>query len=87
MRKTITINTHYIPLEWGIRDEASKVGGLTAFVRYVRSDDPSEYYKYGDDADTYKAFEEEGFIKTKTFTNYADCYKWLKENAEDSIRG
>lgn len=82
MRKTITIQAHYIADTWGIKDEG---GVLTAFVRFVRSDDPSEYYRYGNDADAYQAFEEEGFTKTASFATYAECYKWLKENAEDSV--
>lgn len=82
MRKTITIHTHYIPDAWGVKDEG---GELTAFVRFVRSDEPTEYYRYGDDADAYEEFEREGFTKTKRCSSYAECYAWLKENAEDSI--
>ena len=83
MRKTITIHTHYIATDWGVREIPE--GGLMAFVRFVRSDSPEEYSRYGNDADAYEEFEKEGFIKTRSFTSYEACYEWLKENAEDSI--
>lgn len=82
MRKMISKRLNYIPVEWGIKEEASKI---IAFVRFTRMD--NDYSMYGDDADVYEEFEREGFTLTKTANDYTEAYKWLKDNAEDSIGG
>ena len=82
MRKMISKRLNYIPVEWGVKDEGGKI---TAFVRFTRMD--NDYSMYGDDADVYEEFEREGFTLTKTANDYTEAYKWLKENAEDSIGG
>lgn len=81
MRKMITKRINYIPVEWGIKDD----GKIVAFVRFVALD--NDYSTYGDDADVYEEFEREGFTLTKVAKDYAKAYKWLKDNAEDSIGG
>lgn len=80
MRRIISKRLSYIPVEWGVKDEEGKI---TAFVRFTRMD--NDYSMYGDDADVYEEFEREGFTLTKTTKDYAEAYKWLKANAEDSI--
>ena len=82
MRKMISKTITYIPVEWGVKDETDKT---IAFVRFIRID--NDYSMYGDDADVYEEFEREGFTITKSVENYAEAYKWLKDNAEDSIGG
>lgn len=82
MRRIISKRLSYIPVEWGVKDEDSKI---TAFARFTRMD--NDYSMYGDDADVYEEFEREGFVLTKTTNDYAEAYKWLKDNAEDSIGG
>ena len=82
MRKMISKRINYIPAEWGVKDEEGKI---TAFIRFTRMD--NDYSMYGDDADVYEEFEREGFTLTKTAKDYAEAYKWLKDNAEDSIGG
>lgn len=82
MRKMISKIINYIPVEWGVKDEGDKI---IAFVRFTRMD--NDYSMYGNDADVYEEFEREGFTLTKTVDNYAEAYKWLKGNAEDSIGG
>jgi hypothetical protein len=81
MRKVISKIINYIPVEWGIKDD----GKITAFVRFTRVD--NDYSMYGDDADVYEEFEREGFTITKTTNNYAEAYKWLRDNADSSIGG
>ncbi len=81
MRKMISKRLNYIPVEWGVKDD----GKIVAFVRFVALD--NDYSTYGDDADVYEEFEREGFTITKTADDYADAYKWLRDNAEDSIGG
>ena len=58
-------------------------GKIVAFVRFTSITD--DYSTYGDDADVYEEFEKEGFTLTKEVNSYAGGYKWLRENAEDSI--
>lgn len=82
MRKMISKRLSYIPVECGVKDEEGKI---TAFVRFTRMD--NDYSMYGDDADVYEEFEREGFTLTKVTKDYAEAYKWLKDNAEDSIGG
>lgn len=82
MRRIISKTISYIPVEWGVKDEEGKI---TAFVRFARMD--NDYSMYGNDADVYEEFEREGFTLTKITKDYAEAYKWLKENAEDSIGG
>lgn len=82
MRKIITTQAHYTPVTWGIMD---REGEITAYIKFVRTDADTSYIVYGDDADVYKEFEEDGFTKTKTVSSYAEGYRWLKENAEDSL--
>lgn len=82
MRRIISKRLSYIPVEWGVRDEDDKT---IAFVRFIRMD--NDYSMYGDNADAYEEFEQEGFTLTKSVENYAEAYKWLKDNAEDSIGG
>lgn len=82
MRKMISKRLSYIPVEWGVKDEEGKI---TAFVRFTRMD--NDFSMYGDDADVYEEFEREGFTLTKVAKDYAEAYKWLKGNAEDSIGG
>ena len=82
MRKMISKRLNYIPVEWGVKDEDGKI---IAFVRFTRMD--NDYSMYGDDADVYEEFEREGFTLTKTAYDYAEAYKWLRDNAEDSIGG
>lgn len=81
MRKVISKIINYIPVEWGIKDD----GKIVAFVRFARVD--NDYSMYGDDADVYEEFEREGFTITKTTNNYAEAYKWLRDNADSSIGG
>lgn len=80
MRKMISKMINYAPVEWGVKDEE---GDITAFVRFTRLD--NDYSMYGDDADVYEEFEQEGFTLTKTAKDYAEAYKWLNDTAEDSI--
>lgn len=82
MRKMISKRLNYIPVEWGVKDEEGKI---TAFVRFTRMG--NDYSMYGDDADVYEEFEREGFTLSKECSGYAEAYKWLNKNAEDSIRG
>lgn len=81
MRKVISKIINYIPVEWGIKDD----GKIVAFVRFTRVD--NDYSMYGNDADAYEEFEREGFTITKTTNNYAEAYKWLRDNADSSIGG
>ena len=82
MRKIITTTAHYVPTTWGLIDEG---GEITAFAKFSRGDMDSDYDVYGDDADAYKKFELDGFTKTQVVQNYAEGYKWLKDNAESEI--
>lgn len=82
MRRAISKRINYIPVEWGVKDEEGKI---TAFVRFTRMD--NDYSMYGDDAGVYEEFEREGFTLTKSVKDYAEAYKWLRDNAEDSIGG
>lgn len=81
MRKTINRNTTYLPIEWGVKDN----GKIIAYVRYASIE--NDYSVFGDDADVYEEFEREGFTKTKECSGYPEAYEWLRNNAEDSIRG
>lgn len=80
MRKMIAKMLKYIPEEWGM---INRDGKIVAFVRFTSIN--NDYSTYGDDADAYEEFEKDGFTLTKEVNNYTDGYKWLKENAEDSI--
>lgn len=82
MRKMISKRLSYIPVEWGVKDEEGKI---TAFVRFTRLD--NDYSMYGDDADVYEQFEQEGFTLSKECAGYPEAYEWLRKNAEDSIGG
>lgn len=80
MRKVISKRLNYIPEEWGILDREGKI---IAFVKFAPMN--NDYSNYGDDADVYEEFERDGFTLSKEVKNYAEGYKWLKDNAEDSI--
>lgn len=78
MRQVITVTSHYIPTEWGI-----KIVGEDMIVwALYRRTDSEEAYKlvYGDDADTYQAFEEEGFRRSKKVADRAEAQEWLNNN-------
>lgn len=75
-RKVRSITPHYIPVEWG-----TKVckGKIIAFAHIIRADKEGIYDFYGDDADMYKLFEQDGFTITKEVKDFEDAHKWIKE--------
>lgn len=82
MRKVISIYTHYVPVEWGIRDNGKEIVAFAHFVRYNGT-----YELYGDDADIYREFEEAGFTLSKPVETYKEGYDWIKEKVDNTIGG
>lgn len=76
-RSKRTIVTHYIPEEWGIKMVGEEV---KAFIRFVRTDNDYDYKFYGDDADTYREFEREGFVMSTTTKTFKEANEWLNSN-------
>ena len=62
MLKIITTQAHYTPVTWGIMD---REGEITAYIKFVRTDADTSYMVYGDDADAYKEFEEDGLRRPR----------------------
>lgn len=78
MRQVITIPTHYMPIQWGVKMVGN---GMLVWALYKRTDSEEAYnLAYGDDADTYRAFEEEGFTRTKKVADRAEAEQWLNIN-------
>ena len=70
------ISAHYIPTEWGVKVEGKKI---IAWARLVRTDDSPAYAFYGDDADCYEEFEQDGFTISKEVNEFAEADAWIKK--------
>ena len=81
-RKSLSITAYYFPTEWGIKMQGSKI---IAWALYRRSDSEINYAFYGDDADAYQAFEEEGFTKSCEVSSFEEADKWLEQNVMISV--
>ena len=77
MLKIRAITAHYTPSQWGVKMIGGKV---QVWCLWKRTDDDKSYLFYGDDRDTYKEFEEDGFIVSEEVKSYADAIKWLEQN-------
>ena len=76
-RKSLSITAYYFPTEWGVKMQGSKI---IAWALYRRSNGGINYRFYGDDADAYQAFEEDGFTKSCEVSSFEEADKWLEEN-------
>lgn len=76
-RKSLSITAYYFPVEWGVKMQGSKI---IAWALYRRSDGEINYRFYGDDADAYQAFEEEGFTKSCEVSSFEEANEWLDKN-------
>lgn len=76
-RQVKTITSYYLPVEWGVKMQGGKI---IAWALYRRSDSEINYRFYGDDADAYQAFEEEGFTKSCEVSSFEEADEWIKEN-------
>lgn len=76
-RKVRTITANYIPVEWGVKVQGEDI---IAWARLTRTNPEHTYTFYGDDADCYKAFEEDGFTISAKVNDFKEADKWIKEN-------
>lgn len=75
-RKVRTITVNYMPTEWGVKVYGDKI---VAWARLVRTDDSPAYAFYGDDADCYKEFEQDGFTISKEVNSFDEADAWIKK--------
>ena len=80
MRKVKSIYAHYVPVEWGIKDNGKEIIAFARFARYNAT-----YEFYGDDADTYRNFEEEGFTLSRPVASYKEGYEWLSQEVDNTL--
>lgn len=73
--KSRSITATYFPVEWGITVKGGKIIALARFVR----NEVGDYAFYGDDADCYREFEEEGFTLSKQAGSYEEANDWLRK--------
>ena len=76
-RRVRTITAKYIPLEWGVKVQGDDI---IAWARLSRTNPKDTYTFYGDDADCYEAFEEDGFTLSAKVKDFNEADKWIKEN-------
>lgn len=76
-RKVRTITANYIPVEWGVKVQGEDI---IAWARLSRTNPKDNYLFYGDDADCYEAFEEDGFTISAKVNDFKEADKWIKEN-------
>ena len=58
---------------------ACGMSGNIAWVKYKRLvTEVDEYEFYGDDADTYKNFDEEGFVRSQKVETFREGLDWIK---------
>jgi len=76
-RKVRTITAKYIPVEWGVKVQGEDI---IAWAHLSRTNPEDTYTFYGDDADCYKAFEEDGFTLSAKVKDFNEADKWIKEN-------
>lgn len=81
-RKSLSITSYYFPTEWGVKMQGSKI---IAWALFRRSDGEINYRFYGDDADAYQAFEEEGFTKSCEVSSFEEANNWIEENVMMNI--
>ncbi len=75
-RKLRTITATYVPVEWGIKVQGEDI---IAWARLSRTNPKDNYLFYGDDADCYEAFEEDGFIISAKVKDFKEADKWIEE--------
>jgi hypothetical protein len=75
-RKLRTITATYVPVEWGIKVQGEDI---IAWARLSRTNPKDNYLFYGDDADCYEAFEEDGFTISAKVKDFKEADKWIKE--------
>lgn len=76
-RQVKTITAYYLPVEWGVKMQGSKI---IAWALFCRSDSELNYAFYGDDADAYMEFERAGFTKSCEVSSFEEADEWIKNN-------
>lgn len=71
-----TISARYIPTEWGVKVQGDKI---IAWARLVRTEDSPVYAFYGDDADCYEEFEQDGFTISNEVNSFDEADAWIKK--------
>lgn len=81
-RKVRTIIANYIPDSWGVKVDGDKT---IAWISFKRTNPDKVYAFYGDDADCYKEFEEDGFVVSSEVADFEEADKWIKDNVFQKI--